>query len=72
MKDKLIKIARLGRKTEEFYVDNGTTVSDLISMSSFSSRGCQIRVNGVPANSDQVLEDGDIVTLIPMIRGGFS
>ena len=68
--EKFIKIAKLGTAVKEFFVSNGTTVDTALALAEFDATGQDIRVNGVPADLDQTLEDGDIVTLIPAIKGG--
>lgn len=70
MEDLFIKVAKLGEKVKEFFLEEGKTVQDVLELAGFRTRGFDLRINGNPAKLTDVLADGDIVTLIPKIKGG--
>ena len=67
----LVKVARTGGQVVEVSLNGGRTVEDAIDAADieYNSRD-RIRVNGEPADLDDDLEDGDIVTLSGKIKGG--
>jgi len=67
---KFVKVARLGDQVKEFFVEEGETVGSLLDEVGIDPEGWDLRVNGVPASRETPLEDGDIVTLVPPIKGG--
>lgn len=68
--DKFIKVAQLGSQVQEFFVRNGTTVQGALEMAGLSWEGHSVRVNGAPAGLDRVMEDTEVLTLVPEIKGG--
>jgi len=70
MSQKFIKIAKLGDRVQEFFVDNGSTVADALKLTGYEAIGFDLRVNGASAQPEVKLNDGDIVTLVPAIKGG--
>jgi len=68
--EKFVKVAKLGSKVQELFLENGATVSSVLELAGENSEGYEIRVNGQPAAEDTPLSDGDIITLVPPIRGG--
>lgn len=66
----LIKVAKLGQRVVEVALDNGATVADAIAAAEVDDNRTQLRINGSPAEHDSVVTNGDIVTLIPSIKGG--
>jgi len=67
---KFVKVARLGDQVKEFFVEEGQTVGSLLDEVGIDPEGWDLRVNGVPSSRETPLEDGDIVTLVPPIKGG--
>lgn len=65
-----VKIAKLGDRVQEFAVEAGTTVAQLIAKAGYSASGYVIKANGAPADAAAVLDDGDLVTLTPQVKGG--
>lgn len=69
-----VKIAQLGEKVQEVYLENGATVEDALAAADVDATNFNIRVNRVEANEDTVLPDtGDtavVVTLLPAVKGG--
>ena len=66
----LIKIARLGTAVAELAAVEGWTVSSALEASDLEVENEDIRVNNNAANEATVLHDGDIVTLVPKVKGG--
>ena len=66
----LIKVAKLGTAVKEVALDDGSDVGDALTAADIESDGFEVRVNGNPAELDTVLRSGDIITLIPQIKGG--
>jgi len=71
----LVKLAILGEKTEEFFMETTkeeVIVSKVLDRSDvdFEIEEYDLRVNGKEATLVSVLKDGDIITLIPNIDGG--
>lgn len=69
-KGMLIKVARLGKKTEEFYLPNGSTIADLLKAGNYTNVTEEIRVNNVVRDRKYSLVNGDVVTLVPKVDGG--
>lgn len=67
---KFVKIAKLGSRVQEFFLDNGATVASILAIAGEDSGGYEVRVNGVVVDAETPLDSGDIVTLVPAIKGG--
>jgi molybdopterin converting factor small subunit len=66
-----IKVAQLGGEIRNLDLAQGATVGTLLDGAIVQS-GFELRVNNVPGSSDIELQEGDIVTLVPQIRGGIA
>ena len=66
----LVKIARLGTAVQEIALTDGSKVSDALVAADLTVEAEDIRVNNSSASQDTVLRDGDIVTLVPKVKGG--
>jgi len=66
----LVKIARLGTAVQEIALTDGQKVADALVAADLAVENEDIRVNNGSANESQVLRDGDIVTLVPKVKGG--
>lgn len=64
-----IRVAKLGERVQELHLPDGATIATLLEQAIVQS-GFELRVNNMPAKPDVELQDGDIVTLVPQIRGG--
>lgn len=72
----LVKVAPIGRAVTEVMIPLNSTVDAALT----AARNAGVRVdgyddlrkNGKPANSRDLVNDKDIITLIPAIRGGNS
>lgn len=66
-----VRILQLGRRVVEHVCAAGEPLAQVLQAAGFGElRGMDIRVNGRPADPGQPLRDGDVVTLIPRIKGG--
>ena len=65
-----IRIVELGRAVRVAFEPPGATLSDVLSRNGIDPAGRDVRVAGRPATGSDVLSDGDLVTVIPRIRGG--
>ena len=66
-----VRILQLGRRVIEHAGGPGLTVgSALEAVGLAAAEGLDLRVNGAPAEGATLLRNGDVVTLIPRIKGG--
>ena len=67
-----IRILQLGRRVVEHTAEPGATLAGVLENAGFGAAppGLDVRVNGATADGTRPLRDGDVVTLIPRIKGG--
>lgn len=65
-----VKVARLGSSVEEVALENGSTVEQALEAAGLVVENEEIRVNSSNASSTSTLSNGDIVTLVPKVKGG--
>ena len=66
-----VRILQLGRQVIDYRGQPGETVAVALAAIALQvGPGTDIRVNGMAADGTTVLQDGDVVTLIPRIKGG--
>jgi molybdopterin converting factor small subunit len=66
-----VRILQLGRQVIEYRGQVGETVAaTLTALALEVGPGVDIRVNGMAAHGATTLHDGDVLTLIPRIKGG--
>ena len=63
----IVKLLRLGESTQEVSVEPGQTISDVFGA---TAEGYDLRVNGGKVDTEYVLADEDVVTMVPQIRAG--
>lgn len=66
-----VRVVQLGRGVLNCDLDAGATVRDALSSQQIPFDGMEVRVNSEPATVDQPLRHGDLVTVVPLIRGGW-
>jgi sulfur carrier protein ThiS len=66
----LVKIAQVGKKVEEVCIEEGTTIAEALKIAGVKADGLDMRLNGDECDENDEVEDGDIITLIPKIKGG--
>ena len=59
----MVKLTQVPGATQEFGLDDGSTVATLLSVAGKDAGNYAIRVNGAPAATDTVLRDGATVLL---------
>lgn len=66
----LVKVARLGTAVQELALTDGQTVADALVAADLTVENEDIRINNSSASVSSVLKNGDIVTLVPKVKGG--
>jgi uncharacterized Zn ribbon protein len=66
----LVKVARLGTAVQELALTDGANVNAALESADLSVENEEIRVNNGSASVTTILKDGDIVTLVPKVKGG--
>lgn len=66
----LVKVARLGTAVQELALTDNSKVSDALEAADLSVENEDVRVNNSTSALTTVLHDGDIVTLVPKVKGG--
>lgn len=66
-----VKVLCLGKAAKEIEIEDGGTVEDAISESGFPKDSSYNRhVNGNHALDSDTLQEGDVLTLVPQVKGG--
>jgi molybdopterin converting factor small subunit len=65
-----VRIVQLGKRVFDHVAADGSTVGEGLEAAGITTEHMEIRVRGVVAKLDQELHDGDLVTVIPRIKGG--
>jgi molybdopterin converting factor small subunit len=66
-----VRILQLGRQVIDHRAKAGQTVGAALGATGIEvGAGMDLRVNGVAADGETPLRDGDVVTIIPRIKGG--
>jgi len=66
-----VRLAQLGEEVMDIIGPKGMTVSQALEKAGKKlSSGLELRVNNSTCNLDRVLEDGEIIMLVPRIVGG--
>ena len=65
-----VKVARLGGTVQEVALSSGATVQDALDAADLAVDGEDIRINSSSASVSDEVTNGDIVTLVPKIKGG--
>ena len=66
----LVKVARLGTAVQELALNAGAKVSDALEAADLTVENEEIRVNNSASTVSTLLNDNDIVTLVPKVKGG--
>lgn len=64
-----VRCGRLPGRIEEIALNGGRSVADALEAAELDSSGYEIRVNGVPAEPETLLAEGDTVLLVKKIKG---
>ena len=65
-----VRIVQLGKRVFEYAAEDGSTVEQGLAAAGISTSHMEIRVRGRTAELDQELREGDLITVIPRIKGG--
>jgi len=66
----LVKVARLGTAVQEIALTEGQNVGEALLAADLAVENEEVRVNNTSASETTVLRNGDIVTLVPKVKGG--
>jgi len=66
-----VRILQLGRKVIDYEATGGATLGAALEGAGVAAaQGMDLRINSQPATLDTPLNEGDVVTVIPRIKGG--
>ena len=65
-----VKIAKLGSRVVEVALTEGASATEALQIAELDPQGFELRVNGTMITVPVVLNDGDVITLVPAIKGG--
>ena len=65
----IVKVGKMPGRVEEYAVNEGATVAEVLELAELDSTGYEIKVNGAPANFSTVLREGDNVLLVQLVKG---
>jgi sulfur carrier protein ThiS len=65
-----VRVLQLGRQVIDHTPAEGATLQSVLHQVDITAHGMDVRVNGATAEPTAVLRDGDVVTVIPRIKGG--
>ena len=65
-----VRIVQLGRGVFKYAAEEGATIADGLAAAGITVEHMDVRVRGKPAKVEDILRDGDLVTVIPLIKGG--
>jgi len=66
-----VRVAELGGKFQEVDIGADATVEDALKSANVDySRSKELRINSEKAALEDILEEGDVVQLIPNVEGG--
>jgi molybdopterin converting factor small subunit len=69
-REALVRVVVLGRSVRRLAFRPGATLRDVLDDAAIDTAGRDLHVNGRPADLNAVIGDGDLVTVIPRVRGG--
>ena len=65
-----IRVVVLGRSVLRVPCEPGTSLAAVLEAAGIEPAGRDVHVNGRPSALEDALDDGDLVTVIPRVRGG--
>ncbi len=66
----IVKVARLGTAVQEIALEADKNVGDALMAAGLEIDNEELRINSRSASESDSLNDGDIVTLVPKVKGG--
>lgn len=67
-----VKVAELGQRSEEFLLEDGANVSTALSAAKKTTDNKDVRIDGSNVDTARKLKDGDVISLVPRVKGGRS
>ena len=64
-----VKVGTMPGRINEYIVNDGAKVSDVLQIAELSASGYQIKINGNEATEDTLLQDSDLILLVKQIKG---
>lgn len=65
-----VRVLRLGQSAYVLDVAPGATISSALADNGVHCDGFDLTLNGLSANGDAALADGDVVVAVPRVKGG--
>ena len=65
-----VKVLKLGESAKEVEVSQGATLEHVIQASGFSREHMTVTLNGHPAFDTSPVQEGDVITMNPHVKGG--
>ena len=66
----LVKVAKLGTRVIEVALEENATVAAAMDAAAMDHAGYQIRRAGVQVEMSAPLADGNVLTMVPQVKGG--
>lgn len=66
-----VKVAKLGAQVKEFAMEGTATVGDALKLAGYTAEKHEVRKNNSPCSLGSGLCNGDTVTLVAQIKGGY-
>jgi len=67
---KTVKVAKLGAPKKDVILEVRATIRDVLNEAGLDPGGFEVLLNGKESKLTSFVEPGDIVVLVPQIRGG--
>lgn len=65
-----VRVIVLGQSVQHINCPAGASLEAVLDGAAVATAGKDVRVNGHPADPETTLASGDVVTIIPRVRGG--
>ena len=65
----ILKIGTLPGLIREVALEDSATIGDALSVADLSAEGYEIRRNGSPAETGEIVSDGDTILLVKQVKG---
>ena len=66
----IVKVAKVGETVKEVMLESDSTVEDALEAAGYEPECEDVRCNGKKAKAENIVEDGDILTIVGKIEGG--
>jgi len=64
-----VRVGKLPGKVQEFDIDEGAMIVDVLALAQLTQDGYELRLNGSPAEIKEMVKPGDTVLLVKKIKG---